>query len=95
MTNVSQAQAATALQLLADAAVDRRNELRHYHDDSGLFDSDENIDSDAPIFDRFYQQGGSAAILERMNFDPIQFLGIWSVFQGVISQGYNAGRGSK
>ena len=75
--------------------MDRRNELRQYDPDSDPFDSDENVDSDAPIFDRFYEQGGSAAILEMTNFDPTQFLGIWSGLQGVISQGYNAGRGRK
>ena len=73
--------------------MDCGNELRQYDDDSDHFDPDKSVDSNAPIFDRVYEQGGSAAILEMTNFDPKTFFGMWSGFQGVISQGYNAGRG--
>lgn len=76
MANESHGQAATALQLLADVSVDRRNELQHFDDDSAPFDSDDNNDVDVPIFDRFYEQGGSTALLEMTNFDPTSCLAI-------------------
>ena len=95
MANVSHAQAATALQLLSDAAVDRRNELQQFEDDSDPNGSEENDDSDAPLFDRFYEQGGYVVVLEMPNFDPTQSSAIWSGFKGVIAQYYNTGRGIK
>ena len=57
--------------------------------------SDEENGSDAPIFDKFYEEGGAAAILEMTNFSPPQFVGIWAGFQDLINENYNVGRGRK
>ena len=62
---------AQALQHLSTAAIDRRNELEEF-DGVHLENSDEENGSDAPIFDKFYEEGGAAAILEMTNFSPPQ-----------------------
>ena len=94
MPLITQSQAATALQLLADAAVERNNEISRYEQDDAA-ETDEDVDSESPTFDRFYEQGGSAAIIEMTNFDPTQFLGIWCGFEKIIMVRYNTGRGRK
>ena len=94
MPPISQSQAATALQLLADAAVERNNEIYRYEQDDAA-ETDEEADSESPTFDRFYEQGGSAAIIEMTNFDPTQFLGVWYGFEEIIMARYNTGRGRK
>ena len=86
--------AAEALQLLSTAAIDRRNELKLFeglHPDN----SDEDNGSDAPILEKFYEEGRAAAILEMTNFSPPQFLGIWAGFQDIIAENYKVGRGRK
>ena len=80
MPPITQSQAATALQLLADAAVERNNEISRYEQDDGA-ETDEEVESELPTFDRFYEQAGSPAIIEMTNFDPTQFLGIWWGFE--------------
>ena len=86
--------ATQALQLLSTAAIDRRNELELFE---GLYPdkSDEDNGSDAHFFDKFYEEGGAAAILEMTNFSPPQFVGIWAGSQDVVAENYNVGRGRK
>ena len=86
--------AAQALQLLATASNDRRNELDAFEDERPE-DSDEDNGTDAPIFDRFYEQGGAKVIVEMTNFNPAQFIGIWAGFKALILENYNVGRGRK
>ena len=76
MATVIHAQAATAFRLFAIAHVHRRNELHQFEGDNYLFDSDENNDSDAPIFDRFYEQGGFETVLDMTNFELTKFLAV-------------------
>ena len=57
MASFSSHDAAQALQLLSTAAIDRRNELEGFEDERPS-DSDEENGTDAPLFDRFYDQGG-------------------------------------
>ena len=87
-------EAAQTLQLLSTAAIERRNELELY-DTAPLEDTDEDNGTDLPIYDQFYDQGGSRAIVEMINFSPAQFLGIWAGFQDLIYENYNVGRGRK
>ena len=46
-----------ALQLLADAVVEREQEISKYSDEAENSDKYEDNDSDAPIFDQFYDRG--------------------------------------
>lgn len=48
--------------------------------------NEEDNGSDAPIFDKFYGEGGAGAILEMKNFSPPQFVGIWVRLQDLISE---------
>ena len=89
---ITLSQAATALQLQADAAVERNNEISHFeHNDAA--ETDEEVDSEPPKFNRFDGHDGSAAIIEMTNFDPTQFLGIRCGFEEIIMTRYNTGRG--
>ena len=94
MPPITQSQAPTALQLLADAAVERNNEISPYEQDDAA-ESDEKVVCESPTFDRFYEQGGSAAITEMTSFDLTQFLGIWCGFEKIIMARYRTGRGRK
>lgn len=64
MANITNSYAATALQLLADAALECQEEVRAFDEAPEVIDSDEEKTSDAPIFDQFYDQGGSTASVE-------------------------------
>ena len=86
--------AAQALQLLATASIDRRNELEAFEDERPE-DSDEDNGTHAPIVDRFYEQGGAKAIVEMTKFNPAQFIGIWAGFEALILEKYNVSRGRK
>ena len=65
-----------ALQLLADAAVEREHEISKCSAEADNSDTDEDNDSDTPIFDQFYDRGGSAGIISITNFTPDEFLEI-------------------
>ena len=82
------------MQFLSTAAIDRRSELELFeglHPDN----NDEDNGSDAPMFDKFCEEGSAAAILEMTNFPPPQFVEIWAGFQDVIAKNYNVGWGRK
>ena len=64
MPAITQSQAAIALQLLADAAVEQNNDISCFEADDDA-PTNEEVDSESPMFDRFYEQGGPAAIILR------------------------------
>ena len=69
MPLITQSKAATALKLLADAAVERNNEISRYEQDDAV-KIDKEVDSESLMFEKLYEQGGSGAIVEMTNFDP-------------------------
>ena len=87
--------AATALSLLADAAVERENELEVQLSQPLQEDTDEENGSECPIMDTFYGQGGAEGIREMTNFSPMEFERVWEAFKVHIMSEYNVGRGRK
>lgn len=77
-----------------EAAVEREVSINacNRHD---FGDSDEENDSDCPIFGRFYEAGGIDAIHKMTNFDPQDFDYIWGLFSNFVLMNYNVGRGRK
>lgn len=84
-----------ALRLLADAAADREHELNCYSAQPDNEDSDEDNGSDCPVFDKFYENGGSAAISAMTNFNPGHLERLWKKVEPHTSKFHNVGRGRK
>lgn len=95
MQPITPTDATRALNLLAEAAVEREQELQQYAAEPEQSDSDEETDSDMPIFDQFYEQGGSAAIVSMTNFDPQKLFQIWEAIEDYVIEQYTTGRGRR
>lgn len=95
MQPITPTDATRALNLLAEAAVEREQELQQYAAEPEQSDSDEETDSDMPIFDQFYEQGGSAAIVSMTNFDPQKLFQIWEAIEDYVIEQYTTGRGCR
>ena len=89
------ADATNALQVLTDVAAERQNGLEQFSVQPYLSDTDEEDDSESPIFDRFYESRGGRAIVSMINFDPTEFQIIWANYREFIITNYNCGRGRK
>lgn len=81
--------------MLADAAINREQDLQEYSGAQILSDSDEENDSDSPIIDGFYSNGGSSTIMKMTNFDMSEFSSICNTFSEYIRENWNVGRGNK
>lgn len=57
--------------------------------------SDEDEDSNHPIFDFFLNAGGSESIVKLINFSPAEFRRIYVALETHISANWNIGRGRK
>ena len=84
-----------ALQLLADAAVDREHEISKYSAEAENSDTDDDNDSDPPIFDQFYDRGGSAGIISMTNYTPDELLEISDCIRAFVIYKYTRGRGRR
>lgn len=61
MSNISNNNASAALRVLTDTAIERENQLSVFENAPDVESDDEN-DSSLPVFDAFYQSGGSRSI---------------------------------
>ena len=95
MANLTAYDATRDLRLLEDAAIERQTTLAEYDRASAPVESDDENDSDCPIFDLFYDSGGSRSIVKMTNFTPRKFLAIWNAVSGDVMQKWNVGRGRK
>ena len=69
MENFSRTDAATSLRLLSEVAAARVADLEQYNDDDGLTtESDDDANSESPILDQFYEEGGQDGIHQMTNF---------------------------
>ena len=84
-----------ALNILADVAADRQNSLEQYPTRPHIADSDDEPDSQSPIFDQFYQRGGSSAILTLTNFTPTEFFQLWNLLSEFVIPPFTTGRGRR
>lgn len=79
MEGLSRADASTALNLLAEAAAARQEEFAQFDNDPDRTDTDEEIESDSPIMDQFFAEGGAEAVLQMTNFSLVEFNGVWQI----------------
>lgn len=91
----SQTQPTNALRLLADASVKRHNELDIYPTSPQKSDSDEENNSQSPIFECSYEPCSPSSIHSMTNFDPEELQMIWNNFCDFILDKCNTGRGRK
>ena len=68
MTPITPQDAAEALNILADTALQRQKELRDYANVDAPTESDDEADSSSPIFNFFHTSGGSKVIGDMINF---------------------------
>ena len=50
-------------------------------------------DSDSPVYDEYFQSGGTAAIASLINFSDDEFHVLWSTIEDVIVPAWTAGHG--
>ena len=86
---------ANSLSLLAEAAAAHREDIDQYQAESAAADSDEENGSQCPIFDMYYNNGGSASIISLTNFAPHVIESIWNVVEEPLVQSLRSGRGKK
>jgi len=87
--------AAAGLLMLATTAVERDEALLQFSATNDLSSMDDEGDSPCPYFDKFYSDGGSAAIKSMTNLEEPQFEMIWAHLENFVRHGYNISRGQK
>lgn len=87
--------AGTALNLLADIALEREEDISNFNTSRDQNDSDEESDSSCPYFDKFFEEGGTQAISDMCNFNASEFEFLWQLLESFVLQNYNSGRGKK
>ncbi len=96
MDSLSPSKVQGSLQLLAGLAAAQEEELNNYSKETVHSDSEEEDDTNCPIFRSFYNDGGGAkAIMNMTNFSTCEFRRLWRVVDGFVSANWNIGRGRK
>lgn len=95
MNEISRNNVTQALSLLAETAAEHLDAIEQYDPEPDCPDSDDDNDSSSPIFDKFYDSGGSGAILQMTNFTPDKIESIWLNMEDSITQVFCSGRGKK
>lgn len=93
MNGLNSADAAQALIQFAEAAAAREAELEQFESDGARTETDEECDSPSPIFDSFFNEGGSAGIAQLCNFSADEFHSIYDIIQSGLSSAWTARRG--
>ena len=87
MTTLSRSDAATSLKLLSEVAAARQADPEQYENDEGLTtESDDDANSDSPILDQFYEEGGQNAIHQMTNFSAREFESIYDIIKEDLDQ---------
>lgn len=76
-TTISTAEVASALDLLGEAEDARAVEFDKYAHDGDVTEIDDETDSNFPVFDAFYDSGGSANIICLTSFIASEFYKFW------------------
>ena len=84
MPPVSTNTVANALSMLAEAAASHREDIDRYDAEPEQVDSDDENDSQCPVFDMYYNNGGSASILSLTYFTPDVFESLWNVVEIIL-----------
>ena len=57
--------------------MERRADLLEFESDSDAIDTDDEAESESPVYDQFYESGGPGAVIQMTNFSPTEFHGAW------------------
>ena len=91
---MNSARAEDALRLLGEIAAEREHELSNYPTTREQ-ESDTEADEESPIFNSFYNSGGSESIMKMTNFTPNEFRTFYGTLQSHIMTKWNVGRGKR
>ena len=96
MANVSRTDAATSLRLLSEVSAARVPDLEQYNDDDGLTtESDDDANSESPILDQFYEEGGQDGIHQMTNFTTRELNNVYEILSDDLEYAWCSGRGKK
>lgn len=95
MSSPSHARVMNAFRLLADATIDRQNDINSCPTKANNGDSDHENDNSCYMFDQLYDSGGSIAIISMKQFPPVAFHRVWVKVETKVSFRYNIGTGNK
>ena len=95
MATFTKDNAATALELLCDAAALRQQALDVFPIAPIPRDEDEMNDSDSPILDTFVAIDGEQAMIKMTNFSRQEFDRIYTKTSNCVTNSWNTGRGRK
>lgn len=84
-----------SLQLLADVCFEREQDLSNFNDSPDQDFDNEQFNSNAPLFDQFYDEGGREGIKGLINFTPEEFETLWATAETHVLPRYNTGRGQR
>lgn len=91
---LSRRQVVTAITNLEDARTRREHDLSMYRT-VRVVDSDDELDSESPIYDAFFEHGGSEAVRTTTNFSANEFLSLWDSVREHVIRNWNVGRGRR
>ncbi len=80
--------------MLAEQAAEREHELSTFST-SREQPSDDDVDTESPIMDAFYNSGGSEGIMKMINFTPAEFRRLCSMMRNHIIKTWNVVRGQR
>lgn len=95
MSTFNETDAADALQILSEAAVERNEDFETYAAEADHEDTDDENDGGCPVFDTFYKQDGTGSIICMVNFDPQEFNTLWQENRKHSMEHFNIERGRK
>ena len=92
MNNFTENDAVSALNMLAEASLKREQDIATFSVVRDQDTSDDEVDSECPFFDQFYNQGGASAVKGMINFTPLQFEQLWLLVSDYVGKNYYCGR---
>ena len=90
MASVTSAQAARTFHLLSDATVGNHADLQEFASDSDAIDTDEEVESEPPIYDQFYENWGASTIIQIKCVSLTEFYATWCASENSTKERNNA-----
>ena len=91
---MSSTRAQDVLQKLSEIASELEHDFAQYSAVRAA-DSDDEVDSESPIFNSFYNAGGNQSVLKMTNFTAPEFRKLCGILHTTITTKWNNGRGKR
>ena len=93
INNFTENDAAFARNILAEASLQRKQDIVTFCVVRDQDTSDDEADSECPYFDQLYSRGGASAVKYLNNFTTLQFEQLWLVLFNFVGKNNNCCRG--